>query len=132
MCVWYENSRMRFSLYHCTIKKKKKKVHYLFLPSLDFWPSMLLYNKKNCSDSDNRINTSINCNMQFEGSGGDWIMLCKIIIPCQWSLCCCEGTEELWKCVLPAKRSLCLSLNGILALQLARRLKSSEIGAFHS
>lgn len=131
MCVWYENSRMRFSLYHCTIKKKKK-VHYLFLPSLDFWPSMLLYNKKNCSDSDNRINTSINCNMQFEGSGGDWIMLCKIIIPCQWSLCCCEGTEELWKCVLPAKRSLCLSLNGILALQLARRLKSSEIGALHS
>lgn len=113
--AWEEQSEVFF----CIIAQSRNNVCYpFFCWALDFSPSRLLFNKKLPSNSNNWINTSINCNMQFKGLGGDWIMFCRFIILRWWILYCCKGTEEFLKRVLTAERSLSLSCNGTLALSL--------------
>lgn len=128
MCVsvWEEQGEF----FPISLHNQEKMCSVHFCSALAFSPSRLLYNEKLHSDSDNWINTSINCNMQFEGSGGDWIMFCRIIILHLWSLFCHRGTKEFFKCVLTAERSFSLLHNdGTLALWLTHTLKSSETGA---
>lgn len=93
------------------------KMHIIhFCWALDFSPSRFLFNEKLHNNSNNWINTSINCNMQFEGSEGDWIMFGRFIILHWWILCYCRRTKKFLKCVLIAEGSYSHSHSGILAL----------------
>lgn len=126
VCVWGTGWGFPYIIAQ---SRKKETVPYQFLLSLDFLFSLPLYNKKLHSDSDNWINISINCNMQFEGSGGEWIMLCRIIVFHWWSLCSCGGTEEFLKCFLTVERGhLVFHTKAFWPFKLPCSWKSSETG----